>query len=174
MPPNPAPRKPASKLKEVVIYTDGACLGNPGPGGYAAILLYQGHRKEISGGFRYTTNNRMELMACIAALRTLKYPCRVQLYSDSQYVVFGITKGWAARWQAQGWRRANREPARNADLWQELLTLCQQHEITWHWLRGHDGQEENERCDALATAAAKRPDLPPDLYFEAQMNLTQA
>lgn len=154
--------------KEVIIYTDGACLGNPGPGGYGAVLLYQGQRKEISGGCRYTTNNRMELMAVIAALKALKYPCKVRIYSDSQYVVNGISKGWAARWQDRGWRRANQEPARNADLWQELLALCQQHEVSFEWLRGHNGQVENERCDALAEAAARQPELPPDVNFEAE------
>lgn len=160
--PNTQPRK------KVTIFTDGACLGNPGPGGYAAILLYGKHRKEIAGGCRRTTNNRMEIMAAIAALRALKTPCEVDLYSDSQYLVNAMTKGWARRWQTQGWMRTKSEPAKNPDLWEELLRLCRIHQVHFHWLRGHDGHPDNERCDYLATQAAQAPDLPPDQGYEAE------
>ena len=149
----------------VVIYTDGACTGNPGPGGYGAVLLYGQRRREISGGFRRTTNNRMEIMAVIVALEALRTPCHVTLYSDSQYVVNAMSKGWAARWKANGWRRNQREKAVNPDLWDRLLGLCQTHRVDFHWLRGHSGHRENERCDQLATAAARRPNLPVDVGY---------
>lgn len=149
-------------LKEVTIYTDGACLGNPGPGGYGAVLLYGTRRREISGGFRRTTNNRMEIMAVIAALETLKEPCRVTLYSDSQYMVNAISQGWARRWKANGWKRNRREEAVNPDLWERLLRQCDRHQADFRWLRGHSGIEENERCDQLAVAAAQEADLPED------------
>ena len=151
-----------TERKHVIIYTDGACHGNPGPGGYAAVLLYQGKRKEISGGYRNTTNNRMELMAAIKGLEALKTPCRVTLYSDSNYLVESMTKGWAKRWQANNWKRNKREYALNVDLWQRLLELCEAHDVEFKWTRGHVGTPENERCDALANEAARRPDLPED------------
>jgi ribonuclease HI len=151
-----------SDTKKVVIYTDGACLGNPGPGGYGAVLLYQNTRKEISGGFRLTTNNRMEIFAAIAGLQALKASCDVTLYSDSQYVVNAITKGWASRWKANGWRRNKKEMAINADLWEQLLTLCAQHKVNFVWVRGHAGNKENERCDELAVCAARQNGLPHD------------
>lgn len=147
---------------QVVIFTDGACTGNPGPGGWAAILRYGAHAREISGGFRRTTNNRMELTACSEALRQLKRPSTVMLLSDSSYVVQGIEQGWAKRWQARGWMRNRREKAENADLWAELLSLCETHTVRFTWLRGHAGHPDNERCDQLAVAAAHAPNLPQD------------
>ena len=141
-------------MKQVEIFTDGACSGNPGPGGYGVILRYGAAEKELSGGEAATTNNRMELMAAITGLRALREPCRVTLYSDSQYVINGITKGWAAKWRANGWMRNRTEKAVNPELWDELLTLCARHEVTMVWVRGHAGHPENERCDQLAVAAA--------------------
>ena len=149
--------------KHVEIYTDGACLGNPGPGGYGVVLLYGGHRKELSGGFRLTTNNRMEIMAVIKGLEELQEPCSVSLYSDSQYVVNAVTKGWATRWKANGWKRNSKgEKALNPDLWDKMLDLCGKHDITFKWVRGHSGNRENERCDRLAVGSAKMTGLPPD------------
>jgi len=148
--------------KTVIIYTDGSALGNPGPGGYAAILRYQGHCREISGGFRCTTNNRMELMAVIKALEALTEPCKVTLYSDSQYLVNAITRGWVRRWQRNGWKRGKGAPALNADLWQQLLTLLETHDVTIQWVQGHEGDPDNERCDTLARRAARQPNLPAD------------
>lgn len=149
-------------LRQVVIYTDGACSGNPGPGGYGAVLLFNGHRKELSGGFRLTTNNRMEMLAAIEALRSLKDRCAVKLHSDSQYVVNAIEKGWAAKWKANGWMRNKKDKAVNPDLWEQLLQLCKQHKVEFVWVRGHSGNIENERCDVLAVAAAQQPNLPVD------------
>jgi ribonuclease HI len=153
--------------KAVAIYTDGACLGNPGPGGYGAVLLYRGRRRELSGGFRRTTNNRMEILAAIMALRALKEPCDVTLYTDSQYVAEAMTQGWAERWRANGWRRNRNAQAVNPDLWQELLDLCARHDVRFEWVRGHAGNRENERCDALAVAAAHMPNLPADSGYES-------
>ncbi|MBQ9162787.1 MAG: ribonuclease HI [Clostridia bacterium] len=141
-------------MKHVDIYTDGACRGNPGVGGYGAILVYNGHEKELSGGERETTNNRMELTAVIVALSALKEPCDVTLTSDSKYVTDGITKGWAASWKSKGWKKADKSPALNPDLWDELLRLVDFHNVTFVWVRGHAGHPYNERCDALATAFA--------------------
>jgi ribonuclease HI len=155
-----------SELKQVTIYTDGACLGNPGPGGYGVVLLYGPHRREISGGFLLTTNNRMEIMAVIAALEALKEPCRVTLYSDSQYVVNAMSQGWARRWRDNGWKRNKREEAVNPDLWERLLDLGDQHQVEFRWLRGHSGSVENERCDQLAVNAARQPDLPEDIEYK--------
>ncbi|MFY9610631.1 MAG: ribonuclease HI [Blastocatellia bacterium] len=155
-----------SEPKKVTIYTDGACLGNPGPGGYGVVLLYGGHRKELSGGFRLTTNNRMELLAVIVGLRSLKERCSVKVYCDSQYVVNAIEKGWAARWRANGWRRNKKEKAINADLWEQLLDLCEKHEVEMVWVRGHSGVKENERCDVLSVAAASQPELAIDEAYE--------
>ncbi|VEP18838.1 ribonuclease HI, degrades RNA of DNA-RNA hybrids [Hyella patelloides LEGE 07179] len=148
--------------KEVTIYTDGACTGNPGAGGYGAVLIYNGHRQEISGGYKLTTNNRMEMMAAIAALKSLKEDCTVTLHSDSKYLVDAVTKGWAKKWQANGWKRNKKDKAKNPDLWQEILDLCQQHQVDFVWVKGHAGIPENERCDELAVAAAKQPNLPAD------------
>ena len=143
------------RLKRVVIYTDGACLGNPGPGGYGVVLLYRGNRKELSGGYRKTTNNRMELMAAIEALRVLKQESEVDLYTDSTYVKKGITE-WIASWKANGWRRRSGKrwlPVKNEDLWRALDGLVAEHCVTFHWVEGHAGHEENERADRLARDA---------------------
>jgi ribonuclease HI len=154
-------------IKKVTIYTDGACLGNPGPGGYGAVLIYGSHRKEISGGYRLTTNNRMEIMAAIAALSALKTPCQVEIYSDSQYVVNAMTKSWAKRWQARNWLRTKEEKAKNPDLWEILLQLCERHQVSFHWIKGHNNHAENDRCDQLAVAAAATEGLPADVDYEA-------
>ncbi len=154
-----------SDRKQVIVWTDGACIGNPGPGGYAAVLLHGEHRREVTGGARLTTNNRMELRAAIAALRALKYPCRVTLHSDARYLVDGVMNGAMRRWRAAGWRRGG-TPVPNADLWQELLELCERHEVTLIWVPGHAGQAENERCDLLSVRAAQAGDLPPDEGYE--------
>ena len=139
-------------LKHVEIFTDGACSGNPGPGGWGAILRYKGTEKEISGSEANTTNNRMELLAVISALELLKEPCEVTLYSDSQYVCNALERGWAKNWQKNGWMRNKKEPALNPDLWEKLLTLYDTHKVTIVWVRGHAGHPENERCDRLAVA----------------------
>ena len=152
--------------KQVEIFTDGACRRNPGPGGYGVVLLHESRRRELSGGFRLTTNNRMEILAAIVGLEALKEPCRVRLYSDSQYLVNAIEKGWAARWRANGWMRNQREPAVNPDLWERLLELCRVHQVQFLWVRGHAGHPENERCDRLATAAADGPDPAVDEGYE--------
>jgi ribonuclease HI len=152
--------------ERVVLYTDGACLGNPGPGGYGVVLLYDKHRKELSGGFRLTTNNRMEMRAVIEGLKALKRRCSVTIYSDSEYVVNAISKGWAERWRANRWRRNKKEMAVNPDLWAELLELCEQHDVDLRWVRGHAGVTENERADRLAMAAAQQPDLPRDPGYQ--------
>ncbi len=155
-----------SEFKHVTIYTDGGCIDNPGPGGYGVVLLYGRHRKEISKGFRRTTNNRMELLAVIAGLEALKGQCRVTLYSDSQYVVNAIEKGWAMRWRADNWWRNKEERALNPDLWDRLLRLCEQYEVKFKWVRGHVGNRENERCDELARQAATGPNLVIDKVYE--------
>lgn len=136
--------------KKIEIFTDGACSGNPGPGGYGIILRYGENVKEISGGDKQTTNNRMELSAVIEALRALKEPCIVSLTTDSQYVVNSVTKGWVYNWLKKGWMKTKTEPVPNADLWQQLLPLLRQHEVSFVWVRGHNGHPENERCDELA------------------------
>jgi ribonuclease HI len=141
-------------MKHVEIYTDGACRGNPGRGGWGAILVYGGIEKELSGGEAETTNNRMELTAVISALRALREPCRVTLTSDSKYVIDAVTKGWAVSWRAKGWRKADKSPALNVDLWETLLGLLDIHDVSFVWVHGHTGHPYNERCDALATAFA--------------------
>jgi len=146
----------------VLIYTDGACTGNPGPGGYAALIVRDGETQEISGGFARTTNNRMEILAAISGLETLERPSKVTVYSDSQYVVNAISKGWAKRWQANNWMRNPKEAAVNPDLWTRLLALCAKHEVEFSWVRGHAGHPENERCDFLSTRAARGQGLPVD------------
>ena len=143
-------------MKKVDVFTDGACQGNPGPGGWGAILRYNGVEKELSGGDPETTNNRMELMAVLSALEALKEPCEVTLCSDSQYVCNAISKGWARSWKKNGWRRSNKEPALNPDLWELLLQQLDRHHVTVNWVKGHAGHPENERCDRLAVAAAER------------------
>ena len=139
-------------MKFVEIYTDGACSGNPGPGGWGAILRCEGREKELSGGEAHTTNNRMELLGVINALEALKYPCRVKLTTDSKYVVDGVTKGWAEGWRRRGWKKSDGKPALNTDLWERLLGLLATHEVEFAWIKGHAGHAENERCDALAVA----------------------
>jgi len=154
-------------LPHVDAYTDGACIGNPGPGGYGVVLLYGAHRRELSGGYRRTTNNRMEILAAITALRALKERCAVSLYSDSQYLVKAMRDGGVRRWQASGWMRSKKERALNPDLWEEMLRLCERHQVEFLWVRGHAGEIENERCDRLAMQAASRQDLPADEGYES-------
>ncbi len=144
----------SSRRDAVEIFTDGACSGNPGPGGWGAILRYKGVEKELSGGEKDTTNNRMELMAAIAALEALKKPSRVRLFTDSQYVHSGISK-WIHDWKKRGWKTAARKPVKNVELWQRLEAALETHDIEWHWIRGHSGHPENERADALARSAIK-------------------
>ncbi len=155
-----------TERKLVTIYTDGGCIDNPGPGGYGVVLLYGSRRKEISGGFRLTTNNRMEIMAAIAGLAALREPCRVTLHSDSQYLVNAIEDGWALRWRENGWKRNRKEYALNTDLWEQLLNLCGGQQVKFKWVRGHAGNKENERCDELAQTAARSSPLPPDAEYE--------
>lgn len=138
------------------MFTDGACSGNPGPGGYGTILRYNGIEKEISGGEANTTNNRMELMAVIAGLQALKEPCSITLYTDSKYVADGIAKGWAASWRARGWKKSDKSPALNPDLWGQLLDLLEEHDVKIIWVKGHAGHRENERCDEMAVAQSKK------------------
>ncbi len=142
-------------MKTVTLYTDGACSGNPGPGGWGAILEWGGVEKELSGGESATTNNRMELTAVIEGLSALKEPCIVELYSDSKYVIDGLSKGWAASWQKNGWRKADKKPALNPDLWERLLSLTQKHILHYHWVKGHADNPKNNRCDELAVAQSK-------------------
>ncbi len=142
--------------KTVEIYTDGACSGNPGPGGYGVILRYRGVEKELSGGEPATTNNRMELSGVICGLEALKEPCVIRLYTDSRYVVDAMSKGWAERWRQNGWKRNAKEKALNPDLWERLLDLCAKHEVTFCWVKGHAENPYNNRCDALAVAESKR------------------
>lgn len=156
----------AGKIPEVEIYTDGGCINNPGPGGYGVVLLYGNHRKELSGGFRLTTNNRMEILAAVKGLEALKEPCRVTIFSDSQYLVNAIEKGWASRWRSKGWRRNRKEKALNPDLWERLLRLCERHEVRFRWIRGHAGTEGNERADQLAREAAAKEDREIDEMYE--------
>ncbi len=137
-------------MKYVEIFTDGACSGNPGPGGWGVILRFEGKEKELSGGEKNTTNNRMELTAAISGLKALKEPCKVRLVTDSKYVADGITKGWAVSWQKNNWRKADKKPALNPDLWEQLLDLIKIHDVTIDWVKGHAGHIENERCDKLA------------------------
>ncbi len=158
---------PSPEMKHVIIYTDGACMNNPGPGGYGVVLIHGEKRRELSGGFRKTTNNRMEITAAIEALKSLRYPCKVTLRTDSQYLVNTIEKGWAKKWRANGWMRNPKERALNPDLWQKLLALCDMHRVTFEWVRGHAGNIENERCDRLCVEASKRADLPIDEGYEA-------
>ena len=143
-------------LTKVDMFTDGACSGNPGPGGFGTILRCNGVEKELSGGEPETTNNRMELMAVITGLKALKRPCNVTIYTDSQYVANGITKGWAESWKRNGWRKADKKPALNSELWDELLREFETHQVELVWVKGHDGHPENERCDKLAVAESKK------------------
>jgi ribonuclease HI len=139
--------------KEVEIFSDGACSGNPGPGGWGAILRYKGHEKEISGGEPETTNNRMELLAVISALETLKEPCKVVISTDSQYIANAFNKGWLDNWQKNNWKTSAKKPVKNKDLWEKLLVQANKHQLVWEWVKGHSGHPENERCDELAVIA---------------------
>jgi len=166
---DPPARRPNDRGERILVFTDGGSIHNPGPGGYGILIMEAGGRREISGGFRKTTNNRMELMGCIVALSQFEEPTRVLLRSDSQYVVHGITKGWAERWRQNGWMRTPHEPAQNSDLWERLLGLMEKHDVVFEWVRGHAGHAENERCDALARAASLKKNLPADPAYEAKI-----
>jgi ribonuclease HI len=163
-----------SEVTEVTVYTDGACLGNPGPGGYAAILIVGDKRREIVGGRRLTTNNRMEILAALVALEALKWPCRVKVYSDSRYLIDAVMQGWARRWRDNGWKRNRKEEAVNTDLWERLLVICEKHEVEFVWVQGHSGHAENERCDLLSAAAAQGEGLPPDVAYEERQAKQEA
>lgn len=151
--------------KTVAIYTDGSCLGNPGPGGYGVVLRYLQHQKEMSGGYKQTTNNRMELLAAIVGLESLTQPCDVDLTTDSQYVRLGITQ-WLANWKKNNWKTSQKEPVKNQDLWRRLDAACQGHKVNWHWVKGHAGHPENERCDELARVAATHQATEVDEGFQ--------
>lgn len=155
-----------ASVKHVVIYTDGACSGNPGRGGYGVVMKYGDKRKEISAGYRKTTNNRMEVLAAIAGLEALRYKCKVTLYTDSQYLTNTITKGWAKGWRARGWKKKDNSAALNVDLWIRMLDLCEKHDLEIVWVKGHAGNPENERCDELAVAAAQEKELLVDAEYE--------
>lgn len=156
----------AEKIKTVDIYTDGACSGNPGNGGYGVVMLYNGIRKELSCGYSHTTNNRMELLAVIKGLEALKERCRVNLYSDSKYVVDAVSKGWAKKWKANNWKKADKSKALNVDLWERLLKLLEDHDVTFVWVKGHADNVENERCDFLARDAICGGNLLIDENYE--------
>lgn len=153
-------------MKKVYVYTDGACSGNPGKGGAGAVLMYNDYKKELSEGFRLTTNNRMEIYAVIMALRILKEPCEVMLYSDSKYVVDAINQGWVYNWKKKNWMRTKNNKALNVDLWEELLRLMDIHKVTYNWVKGHADNPFNNRCDFLATEAIKGDDLKEDVNYK--------
>ena len=155
-------------MKTVNLYTDGACRGNPGPGGYGVVLIYGAHRKELSAGFRWTTNNRMELTALVKALQTVKEPCRLEIFSDSKYLLGALTEEWISKWKRNGWRTASRQTVLNRDLWQELDRLLATHEPHFRWVKGHALNSENNRCDELAVVAASSGNLLVDGAYEAQ------
>jgi ribonuclease HI len=154
-------------MKRVMIHTDGGCKGNPGPGGFGVVMTSGGHRKEVSAGFRMTTNNRMELRAAIAALELLKEACEVELHSDSKYLIDAISKNWIVGWQKRGWQTSDKKPVKNQDLWLQLLAAIRPHKIEWRWVKGHAGHAENERCDELANMAVASKNLTEDIGFEA-------
>lgn len=155
-------------MSKVEIFTDGACLGNPGPGGYGAIIRANGKEKELSKGYKLTTNNRMELRAVIDALSALKKPCEVTLYSDSKYVVQSINENWLINWEKRGWKKADKKPVENVDLWQELLPLLKSHKVKFIWMKGHEGHPENERADKLSVKAANGAELHDDNGYKAK------
>ncbi|MGE5402421.1 MAG: ribonuclease HI [Ignavibacteriales bacterium] len=159
-----------SELKHVTIFTDGGSLGNPGPGGYGVVVIYKDRRKEFSGGYKLTTNNRMELTAAIVGLSALKERCKVTLYTDSQYLVNSVMKGWAVRWKAKGWMRNKTEKAENSDLWEKLLNLISKHAVEFKWIKGHAGHTENEICDKLCKQAACGVNLPEDPGYKNSQN----
>ena len=152
-------------MKHVTAFTDGSCLGNPGQGGWAAILRYGGHELELCGGYALTTNNRMEILAAIAALVKLREPCEVELFTDSQYLRHAVEKGWIANWMKNGWKTAAKKPVKNRDLWERLQVQLDRHDVRFSWVRGHAGHAENERCDALARGCAGGRNLPCDTGF---------
>ncbi|WAJ70946.1 ribonuclease HI [Catenovulum adriaticum] len=152
-------------MNTVELYTDGSCLGNPGPGGYGAVLRYGNHEKELSEGYQLTTNNRMELLAAIVGLETLNKPCQVILTTDSQYVKNGITQ-WIHNWKKKGWKTSDKKPVKNVDLWKRLDQQCQHHKVEWRWVKGHTGHAENERCDILARDAASQSKLLSDTGYQ--------
>jgi len=155
----------AIEIKHVEIYTDGACSGNPGPGGYGAVIIYKNQRREISQGFKITTNNRMEILAVIEALKILNQPCNINLYSDSKYLIDAITKGWLDKWQKNNWHRNKKDLVLNIDLWKELLNLLELHNINFIWVKGHNSNKENEHCDFLARQAIKSHNLKIDKNY---------
>jgi ribonuclease HI len=157
----------------IIIYSDGGSINNPGPGGYGVVIIDGGKRRELSGGFRMTTNNRMELTGAIAGLKLFEKPSRILLRTDSQYVVKGIMEGWAKKWRKNGWMRTRNEPAENYDLWKTLLELTEKHDVVFEWLKGHAGHDENERCDELARSASEKKDLPPDINYEEKRTTVQ-
>lgn len=156
-------------MKHVLLFSDGSCLGNPGPGGWAAILrlVSSCEERELCGGFSRTTNNRMEILSVLEGLRALKEPCMVDVYSDSQYVCNAVQKGWLSAWRRGGWIKSDKKAVKNRDLWEALIPLLTRHQVTFHWLRGHAGHPENERCDVLARTQAARSGLPADAGMEA-------
>jgi len=157
-------------MKEVNIYTDGSSKGNPGPGGYGTILIYKENRKELSNGFRCTTNNRMELLAVVEGLKALKYPCKVNVYSDSKYVVDAFNEGWLQAWQSNGWKKKDKKTVLNIDLWEQVIKLINVHQVAFIWVKGHSDNTENEKCDLLAVKAACRVNLPIDIEYEKLTN----
>jgi ribonuclease HI len=154
-------------MKRVVIHTDGGCKGNPGPGGYGAVLVFGRHRMELSEGYRLTTNNRMELRAAIAALEALSEPCEVELHSDSKYLIDAVSKKWIDGWKKRGWQKSDKTPVKNQDLWLRLLEAMAGHKVDWRWVKGHAGHKENERCDELGNIAVVGKDLLEDVGFQA-------
>lgn len=162
--------KAMKQLKEITIYTDGYCKPNPGVGGYGAVLTYDEHENELMGGYRNTTNNRMELLAPIIALKALKEGCRVTVYSDSKYVVDAVSKGWAQKWRSKGWKRNRKERAINPDLWEQLLAEIERHDVEFRWVKGHAGHPGNERADRLSEEGARLPELLIDEVYEAGLN----
>lgn len=155
-------------MKQITIYTDGSSRGNPGPGGYGTLLIYQGQRKELSSGFAKTTNNRMEILAALTGIESLNEPCNITLYSDSKYVIDTMDKGWIHGWKKKGWSRGPNKPLKNVDLWMRMHAAVQPHKISWKWVKGHAGNPNNERCDILATRAADRKGNPVDEGFQPQ------
>lgn len=160
--------EPSSPLA-VTVFTDGSCLGNPGPGGWACVLLWNSHRKELSGGFRRTTNNRMEIYAVLMALTALKRPCAVILHTDSRYLADAVEKRWLAKWQKNGWKTADKKPVKNRDLWERLAALLTRRQVRFCWVKAHNGAADNERCDTLAKAAAGGRGLPADEGYQEGM-----
>ena len=155
-------------MKKITIFTDGSCLGNPGPGGWGTLLRYEDHERELSGGYRLTTNNRMEIMAAIAGLESLTESCDVELYTDSQYLRHAVEKRWLAGWVRNGWKTAAKKPVKNQDLWQRLQQQLARHQVVLTWVRGHNGHPENERCDELARTQSSRRDLPEDQGYQEE------